>query len=135
MRIGLAFGLSLMSLAGTAQVSHGTTPAKPQRLSPEKAKSNAKPVSKPPAHPLSSGAIRSRRSSNPSSIVTKSAVIQKQTAGLSHSVRPLGPPRTPAPMLNKVRHCSPNPAVISGSSALSTKSNGAIEGRQVYRRP
>jgi hypothetical protein len=40
-----------------------------------------------------------------------------------------------APPLSNVRHRSPNPAIIAGSAELGKRSTGAIDGKQVHRRP
>jgi hypothetical protein len=86
---------------------------------------------KRPAHLLAPSSISPRRGSVGSSPVAKGAVRQSRIAGRS-GPRLAGPA---APLRSNVRHRSPNPAVISGSTQLSTSNNGAIDGRQVHRRP
>jgi hypothetical protein len=50
-------------------------------------------------------------------------------------VRSPGPVGAAEPPLSNVRHRSPNPAIIAGSAELSKRSTGAIDGKQVHRRP
>jgi hypothetical protein len=65
----------------------------------------------------------------------KRALIQNPTAGKRPPVRLPGRAGAAAPPLSNVRHRSPNPAVIAGSAELSKRSIGAIDGKQVHRRP
>jgi len=55
---------------------------------------------------------------------------------------PAAPPRAAtvraravAPPLSTVRHRGSNPAVIAGSADLGKRNTGAIDGKQVHRRP
>jgi len=50
-------------------------------------------------------------------------------------LRARGPAGPAAPPLSNVRHRSPNPAVMGGSADASKRNAGAIDGRQVHRRP
>ena len=90
-----------------------------------------KQFAKPAAHLPSAIARNPRRGSVGSFPTVKGAAIQNPNAGRS---RPR-PPSAPAPLLSNLRHRSPNPAVISGTANLSTRNTGAIDGRQMHRRP
>jgi hypothetical protein len=90
-----------------------------------------KQLAKPAAHLPSAIARNPRRGSVGSFSTVRSATIQNPIAGGS---RPR-PPSAAAPLLRNVRHRSPNPAVISGTANLSMRNTGAIDGRQVHRRP
>ena len=90
-----------------------------------------KQLAKPAAHLPSATARNPRWGSVGSFPTVKGAAIQNPIAGRS---RPR-PPSAAAPLLSNVRHRSPNPAVISGTANLSTRNAGAIDGRQVHRRP
>jgi hypothetical protein len=98
-----------------------------------KALAPAKPpkqLAKPAAHLPSAIARNPRRGSVGSFSTVRGATIQNPIAGRS---RPR-PPNAVALLLSNVRHC-PNPAVISGTANLSMRNTGAIDGRQVHRRP
>lgn len=90
-----------------------------------------KQLAKPAAHLPSAIARNPRRGSVGSFSTVRGATIQSRIAGKS---RPR-PPSAAAPLLSNVRHRSPNPAVISGTANLSMRNTGAIDGRQVHRRP
>jgi len=90
-----------------------------------------KQPAKPASHLPSIIARNPQRSSAGTSSTVKGAAIQNPIAGRS---RPR-PPSAAAPLLNNVRHRSPNPAVISGTANPSTRNTGAIDGRQIHRRP
>jgi hypothetical protein len=90
-----------------------------------------KPLATPAARLPPAIARNPRRGSVGSFSTVRAARIQNPIAGRS---RPR-PPSTAPPSLSNVRHRSPNPAVISGTENLSTRSTGAIDGRQVHRRP
>jgi hypothetical protein len=99
-----------------------------------KALAEAKPpkqLAKPASHLPSAIARNPGRGSAGSFSTVKGAAIQNPMAGRS---RPR-PPNAAAPLLSSVRHRSPNPAVISGTANLITKNTGAIDGRQMHRRP
>jgi hypothetical protein len=136
-RLGLALFacLALTTGAGYAdeQRSGGQAPSKPPK-SGHKAAAKAKPLTqlrKPAPHPPSAIAPNRGRGSAGPFPTAKGAAIQKPVAGGS---RP-GPPKPAPPMLSNVRHHSPNPAVISGSTNLSMRNTGAIDGRQIHRQP
>jgi hypothetical protein len=44
-------------------------------------------------------------------------------------------PRPATPPHDRMRHLSPNPAVVDGSARSSRRTAGSIDGRQVHRRP
>jgi hypothetical protein len=66
---------------------------------------------------------------------TKGALIQKPTAGKLPPVRLPGRAGAAAPPLSNVRHRSPNPPAVAGSADLGKRNTGAIDGKQVPRRP
>jgi len=94
-----------------------------------------KQLQKRPAHRPPARVMNPRRGSSGSSSTARSQVIQNPIAGRSRPVRPQVAARTPTPLLSSVRHHSPNSAVISGSTNLSTRNTGSIDGRHVHRRP
>jgi hypothetical protein len=66
-----------------------------------------------PAAPLRAASVR-ERSKSESRLLTRAA---------------------PAPPLSNMRHRSPNPAVIAGSVDVGKRNAGALDGKQVHRRP
>jgi len=104
------------------------------RKAPVKSKPR-KQLPKPPAHRPPARVMNLRRGSSGPSPAARSPVIENPIAGRSRPVRLPVAARTPTPLLSSVRHHSPNSAVISGSTNLSTRNTGSIDGRQVHRRP
>lgn len=116
----------------------GHAPRKPQRSS-----RRGPAESKPPnqlgnreRHSAPAGALTPRRGLERSSPRAKTGLIENAIAGRPRPVRrPLNPVRAGAAPLSNERHHSPNPAVIAGSADLGRRNTGAIDGRQVPRRP
>ena len=94
-----------------------------------------KPLPRRQTHAASAGAMNPRRHPNGSSPLAAGVIVQNPTAGRYPHVRSPGPVRAAAPPLSSVRHRSPNPAVIGGSTDLGKRNSGAIDGKQAHRRP
>lgn len=114
-------------------------PNRPTAKRPAKSKS-AKQLPKRQAHLPSARAMNPRGSADRSAPIARASFIQNSTTGRYRPVRPrssvgAAPSGAAASLRSNVRHRSPNPAVIAGSSDLSKRSTGAIDGRQVPRRP
>ena len=123
-RLGLAVFVCLALTPGAGYADKQAPLKPPQSVHKGAAKAKPFPQLRKPA------ANRGRGSAGPFP-TAKGAAIQKPVAGGS---RP-GPPKPAPPMLSNVRHHSPNPAVISGSTNLSMRNTGAIDGRQIHRQP
>jgi len=135
LRLALFACLALIPGAGYAdeQRSGGQVPLKPPQ-SAHKAAAKArplKPLAKPAPHPPSAIATNRGRASAATFPTAKSAAIQSPVAGRMRT----RPPSAPPPLLSNVRHRSANPAVIAGAPDFSKRNPGAIDGRQVHRRP
>lgn len=94
---------------------------KPQRAG---AKSTGKPGSTSPL----------RRPGWPSTS-GKAPGVQNPAAGKRPPATLTGRSRVAAPALSDARHRTPNPAMVAGSAGVSKRNTGAIDGKQVHRRP
>lgn len=83
----------------------------------------------------SAGAMNPLRGPGGSSPAAKAALIQNPTTGRRPPVRSPGAVGAAAQPLSNVGHRSPNPAIIGGSADLGKRTTGAIDGKQVHRRP
>jgi hypothetical protein len=118
-----------------AQTGHGSaTPQMSGRVGPARAKLPS-PVPKRPTHVPSAGATGPLRSPDGPSPAAMGGLTRDPMAGRRSTVRLPGPVKAAAPPLSNVRHRSPNPAVIGGVADLGKRNTGAINGRQVPRRP
>lgn len=117
--------------------SGGHAPAKPQRVRRGvPPRSNLpKPLPRRQMPLVSAGAMNPRRRPDGSSPLAAGVLVQNPTAGRYPPVWSPGRVGAAAPPLSYVRHRSPNPAVITGSADLRKRNAGAIDGKQVYRRP
>jgi hypothetical protein len=132
MRLVLLACLALIPGAGYAdeQRSGGQVPAQSGRKAAAKAKPS-KQLPKPAPHAPSAIATNRGRGSAGSHPTARGAAIQNPIAGRIRT----RPPSAPPPLLSNLRHRSPNPAVITGTPDFSKRNPGAIDGRQVHRRP
>jgi len=139
--LALLAGLALIPAAGHADEKRDQSNQQPllkPAQSGHKALAEANPhkqLPKRPAHRPPARVMNLRRGSSGPSPAARSPVIENPIAGRSRPVRLPVAARTPTPLLSSVRHHSPNSAVISGSTNLSTRNTGSIDGRQVHRRP
>jgi hypothetical protein len=135
LQLALFACLALIPGAGYADEQRigGPVPSKPPQ-SGHKAAAKAKPLKplpRPAPHPPSAIATNRGRASAGSFPTPKGAAIQPPIAGKSRT----RPPSAAAPLLSDIRHRSPNPAVITGAPDFSKRNPGAIDGRQMHRRP
>jgi len=61
--------------------------------------------------------------------------IQNQGVRHAFPVQPARAARFNTPMLNNVRHRSPNPAIVGGSGNITRKNDGALDGTRMARKP
>lgn len=108
-------------------------PHRPKTKGPAKSKS-AKQLPKRQAHLPSARVMNPRDGADRSSTIARASSIQNSATGRHRPIRP-APSGAAASQRSNVRHRSPNPAVIAGSASLGNRNSGAIDGRQVPRRP
>ncbi len=109
-------------------------PHRPNAKAPVESKSG-KQLPKRQAHLARARAMNPRGGSDRSSLTAKGSLTQNPTDGKYRLVHSRSSVRAAAPLRSNVRHRSPNPAVIAGSASLGNRNSGAIDGRQVPRRP
>jgi hypothetical protein len=73
--------------------------------------------------------------SNQSGVAVSGGLIEGETMHNGLPVPTSGVVRPAAPALNPVRHRSPNPPVVGGSSNLHCSNNGGISGTRMNRKP
>lgn len=65
----------------------------------------------------------------------RAATVRGRSQSGNRLLTRAAPPRAAAPPLSNVRHRGPNPAVIASSTDVSKRNTGALDGKQVHRRP
>jgi hypothetical protein len=119
--------------ASYADQSRGQPLRKPERSGRVKL---ANPVLRKPlpsARRPSAAVRKFRQYADGSFPATRNGPIQIAPTGRTRPGRPPSPVRAAAAPPSKIRHRSPNPAVITGSVSLS-RNTGGIDGAQVHRR-
>jgi hypothetical protein len=119
--------------ASSADQSHGQSPRKSERSVPVKPTKLTIHKKLPNGHRPFAAVRNPRQGYDGSFPATRNGLIGNAPTGRTRAARPPNPVGAAAAQLSKMRHRSPNPAVITGSANFS-RNTGAIDGTQVHRR-